>query len=207
MAKKAPIKIPKLYPTQKIEIEGNTIEIRGYKPIDKPYVISIQHIQKQIRPIMKKVGELQSEIEEISRDEKGNQLSDKELKDLGVFDRIYEISDEIQDSTLEVEEITSKLVDGDSDTDKMDGPAYHLAQRGVKRFYYPNLSSGELDEMDDIDIGRYYASLIANTMISLANPPSSIERSIQARKRELEEADKGKQGKLKGKPTSPQKKK
>lgn len=203
---KANIKIPNLYPTETIEINDEKIVINEYKPADKPYVIAIQRVQKQIRPIMKKIGELESEINEISQSNEGAPLTDKQLKEQGLLERIYEINDEVEDLQLDVEGINDQLVFGDSETDEPNGPAYILAQRGLKRFYYSDKTTSELDELDDIPVGSGYITLIANTMINLAKPPSGLERSLMLRQKELEEADKGKSGRSKGKRTSRRKK-
>jgi len=194
MAKKAPIKIPSLYPQETIELGGNKITLREYKPMDKPLVFAIEEIQKKTRPIIQKVGEFQAEIMEISQDNDGNALSDSELKEKGLLDRIYEITDKVQDMELELRRIADELIDGDNGTDELNGPAYLLAQRGLKRFYYPDTPTSKLDEIDDIELGRSYVTPITNIMIKLANPPRGIEKSIMQKQKELEEAGKGKPG-------------
>lgn len=206
--KKPQIKIPKLYPTETIEIEGNKIELRGYKPSDRPLAILIETIQQDMNPIIREVGKLQTELTSLTIDEDGKELNDEELRESGKLDRVYELTDEANTLTLKINEISDRLIYGDLEnpSDEMEGPGYLLAQRGLKRFYFPGVISSELDEIEDIEIARQHVMLIANTMISLSNPPSGVQKSIEHRQRENEKAaGKGKQSK--GKRTSRSKKK
>lgn len=182
---KSPIKIPKLYRTETIEIEGNKIEISGYKPADKEYEIAIRHIRKE-------VADLQKETNEITLKEDGSLKDDSEVseEELNRVQEIYQKIIEIQDA----------MIYGDPDRenkDRMEGPIGKLAQRGLKRFYYPNKTSSELDEINDIDIGEEYITMISSIMIALSKPPSGLEQSIQARKEEDKKNGSDK-GKLKG---------
>jgi hypothetical protein len=206
------IKIPKLYPTETIEIEGNKIELQGYKAYDHPLVLTIEAIQRgEIRPILKKVTEMQRELTEMGTDEEGNTISNKELKENGNYQKAMDISDEIIILMDKVREIEDRLIQGDIEEgscDEMKGPAAILTQRGLKRFYYPNTPYLELDEIDDIEIGRKYIIPITNTIIAISKPPIGLERSIKAREEEEGEdraTDKGKSSK--GKNTSRSKKK
>ena len=203
---KSPIKIPKLYPTETVEIEGNKIELKGYKAADRPYVILIEKIQGDIHSILRKITELQSEITPLMHDEEGNLRSDEDLKKDGTLDRVYEITDKANALQPEVNEVTDRLIFGDSESDEMEGPSYLLAQRGLKRFFYPGQTTSEIDELPDIEIARQHVMLVANTMISLSNPPKGLQKSIEDRMREDEKAA-GKGKSPKGKRTSRSKKK
>lgn len=192
MSKRAPIKIPKLYPEETITIGKEKIVIREYKPMDKPFVIAIQALQKELQPVMKKIGELQVKINKLILDEDGNQISDKELEEKGIIDEVYKITDEVNNLKEDIDKVADQLIEGDSEEDEFAGPAYFLAQRGLKRFYYPDTTSTELDELPNIEIGKRYVTIISNTMIELANPPSGLEQSIRFEERKKAD-DKGKQ--------------
>jgi hypothetical protein len=204
------IKIPKLVPKEIIEIEGNKIELNGYKPYDYPLVLSIEAIHKEnLRPLLKKVGEMEREIQDIAVDKEGNTIPDEELKKNGKYDRIIDISDEILISMDKLKEIEDVLIygnDEDVSMDEMKGPASILTQRGLKRFYYSqDMEPQELDAIPDIEIGRKYIIPITNTIIELSKPPLGLEYSIKAKEESNRATDKGKSLK-KGK-TSPSKKK
>lgn len=178
---KAPNKIPKLYPTETIEIEGNKIELRGLKPSDKEYEIIIRKLRNEA------IG-LQIQTNRIIRDEENNTKPDKDLSE--------------EDSSKLVE-IYNEL---DDIGDQMDEVCMFLAQRGLKRFYYPGKTTSELDEIEDIEIIPGHAKTIADKMIKLSNPPEGLKKSIEAA--EKEKADgKGKSEKSVGRKTSQSKKK
>lgn len=206
---KAPIKIPKLYPTETIEIEGNKIELRGYKAADRPYVILVETIRKDLTPLLKELGDIERELESLRADDTGKKYSDEELEEMGALDKVFELTNTIVDLQLKMDEIGSKLIYGEpnpEDEDEMNGPGYILAQRGLKRFYYPNTPTSELDEIEDIEIARQHIMLIANTMISLSNPPRGLQKSIENKIREDKKAA-GKGKSQRGKKASRQKKK
>jgi len=51
---------------------------------------------------------------------------------------------------------------------EMEGLAYPLAQRGLKRYYYPDITrTEELDQLDDIDMDPKTALKVATAMIGL----------------------------------------
>lgn len=214
---KSPIKIPKLYPTETVEIEGNKIELRGYKAGDRPYVILIEQIQLDMNPILKEIGEFQVEIMALIQDDTGKQFTDEELKEAGTLDRVLEITDQVNALKLKVDEVSDRLIFGDSESDEMEGPGYLLAQRGLKRFFYkdcPEFKEAKredrlieyIDSLPDIEIARQHVMLVANTMISLSNPPKGLQKSIEDRMREDEKAA-GKGKSPKGKRISRSKKK
>jgi hypothetical protein len=206
---KAPIKIPKLYPTETISIEGNNIELRGYKAAERPYVILIETIQKEMPPLLTHIGGIEKEIQSLTQDEEGNRYSDEELESMGALDKVLNLTNKITDIKLRIDEVSDKLIYGETNPenpDEMSGPGYLLAQRGLKRFYYPNMSTTELDEIEDIEIARQHVMLIANTMISLSNPPKGLQKSIEDKVREEKKAA-GKGKSTRGKKASRGKKK
>jgi len=200
------MKIPKLYPTETIEIEGNKIELRGYKAADRPYVIFIEKIQMDMNPLLKEVGKFQSEILSLIEDDEGHQFTDEELEANGTLEKVLQITEEVNKVKLKIDEVGDRLIFGDSETDEMEGPGYLLAQRGLKRFFYPGQTSSELDTIEDIEIARQHVMLVANTMISLSNPPKGLQKSIEFKQREDGKAA-GKGKRSKGKRTSQSKKK
>ncbi|BDZ68601.1 hypothetical protein [Methanobacterium ferruginis] len=192
---KTPIKIPNLYPEEEIIIVGNSVKIKGYKPADKPYEIQIRHLRTQALEVQKKVNEIiRKEDNTIKPDA---ELTDDEMK------RLKKLHEEILN-------IGDFIIYGDPERenqDQMEGPAWKLAQRGIKRYYYPDKTSSELDEIEDIELAEGHVKQIANIMIRLSSPPSGLERSIQARKKEQEKNGAGKGKQSKGKNTSQHKKK
>lgn len=164
---KASIKKPNLYPTETIEIGDEKIVLSGYKPFDRPLEIQIRHLRL-------KAIELQIKINKIVRDEDNNTKPDKDL------------TEEEAKSLIEVYNELDEL------GDDMDDACMLLAQRGLKRFYYPDKTSSELDEIDDIKIPMGYASMIADKMIKLSNPPSEVEKSLEFLKKQEKADDKGK---------------
>lgn len=205
---KSPIKIPKLYPTETVEIEGNKIELRGYKAADRPYVILIETIQKEMPRILTEMGKLQSEYESIALKNDGKKFTDEELEKDGTLEPVLELASKLSDLKLKMDEVGDRLIYGEneSDEDEMEGPGYLLAQRGLKRFFYPGQTTSEIDKLPDIEIARQHVMLVANTMISLSNPPKGLQKSIEDKMREDEKAA-GKGKSPKGKGTSRSKKK
>ncbi|MDY9922794.1 hypothetical protein [Methanobacterium sp.] len=187
---KAPIKIPNLIPVEKLEIANNQVTISGFKASDKVYEIAIQHIRKRGLELQAKVNKIIFTEEDID--------GKKELRRRNDIDISEEERNEILKLMNDVDDLDYQLVYGDKedqiDEDRMNGPMALLAQRGLKRYYYPGKTSSELDEIDDIEITEGDVKAIANTMINLTKPPSGLEKSIQAREREntKKDADKGK---------------
>lgn len=189
MTNKAPIKIPDLVPAETLEIGGQKVTISGFKASDKVYEIAIKHIKNQGLEIQARLNKVLLIEEEIEGEKTLRRKNDNELTE--------EEKDLILGFMDEVEDLDYKLVYGDNEDlvneDRMSGPMALLAQRGLKRFYYPNTTSSKLDEIEDIKITEGDTKLIANTMINLAKPPSGLEKSILDKKRQEEKAaDKGK---------------
>jgi len=171
---RARIKIPQLCPTEKIKIEGNKIELRGYKAADKEFEIAVKHLRNEAMIV-------QGKLNRIIRTEEGEIKPDKDFTE-EEFQDLIKLYDEI-------DEIANQMLYDENG--EMKGPLALLAQRGLKRFYYPGKTSSELDEIEDIEITEGDAKLIGNTMISLANPPRGLKKSIQAVEKEQDD-DKGK---------------
>jgi|GEM_PF-3343682 hypothetical protein len=148
MALKSRIPIPKLYKTKKLEINGQEIEIRGYRFIDEEFVVPLRQAAYDLSTISKKMEDATGKtIHEIvdSEDESDNKYTLKQVEQVG------EVGKEIEALRGQTEELQ-----------------YKLAQRGLKRFYYDGTTE-ELDDLPDIDIDIEDAALIANTMISLTS--------------------------------------
>lgn len=180
MAKKAPIKIPKLYPTETIEIEGNKIVINGMKAADKPFEIAVRHLRNQAIKI-------QAQLNRIVKDDKDNLIPDRDLSDESL-DEVIKLRERLEDIMDDF--IYIKDDNGDYE---LGGPLYLMAQRGIKRFYYPDKNFDELDSLKDIPLVEGDIKLIANTMMGLSEPPRGLERSIDfAARKAKKDGDKGK---------------
>lgn len=132
------IKIPKLYRTETLDICGNKIKIKGYRGNDYAHVRTLEKIQNSASMSLIKIGKL----DESTKDKKENsEWTDKEIEEL------KRLNDKFIDLKSEAKKIVS-----------------FLAQRGIKRFFYPGLNTEEIDkkpdiELDDVDITRIHKAM------------------------------------------------
>ncbi len=140
------IKIPKLYKTQIVNIEGTDVEIRGYRFIDNEIIVLIRQLTHDLAKLKRKTDKL---------------VTDETKKDAEYTDEEY---DKIQESWKELERLRTDL----------EGLQYKLAQRGLKRAFYTdpkkNYTSEELDELPDIEIDIEDAQEIAGIMMDIKAP-------------------------------------
>ncbi len=143
------IKIPKLYRTETLDICGNKIEIKGYRGNDYAHVRTLEKIQNSASMSLIKIGNL----DKSTKDKKKNsEWTDEEIEELKI----------LQDKYVDLKSEAKKIVS-------------FLAQRGIKRFYYPRLKTEEIDkkpdiELDDVDITRIHKAM---AKLSSDNPDTA----------------------------------
>jgi hypothetical protein len=139
------------YPTAKVKLENETVEIEPYRVAEiRDYITPLEVIQARLSSIISKIAYYTGE----DNIDPANPQLDKNLS-LDEIDKITELGIEVTELTAE-----AKL------------KSYSLAQLGLKRAKYKeayNKIGKELDEFDDIGITDSQAGKITGKMMELAN--------------------------------------
>ena len=160
------IEIPKLYRTETLEINGNKVEIKGYRGND---YIQARVLERQ----MIKINKLQMKLTKLSSDRlkeneaQGNE--EKEVKETKDEEEEEEIKINWKDNDIEnLATLNEQMLDIRNDIEDI---IYKLAQRGLKRFYYPGLSTKEIDNLEDIEVDEVTITEVHKAMARLSNIP------------------------------------
>lgn len=152
-------KIPRLYKTQTTTIEGNEIELKGYRLVDNEYIVPLQEARNQL-------SKKSIELNKIA----GNYQEDEPVKSEDL-EKMTQIADEIDQLKPEVEELN-----------------HRIAQRGLKRFYYPEVKeTDEIDALEDIEIDPENEILITNIMLNIGTPTTPGKESGKGKQRKKAE--------------------
>jgi hypothetical protein len=134
------VKIPTLFATKTVDINGTEIELKGFRGNDYAILRSLQKCYNQTMGI-------QVKVDKIFNGRKVAELNDKEVKE------IIQLRNEIED----LNKYTVPFVN-------------RLGQRGLKRSYYPKLEGDELDKIPDIEIEDSFLKLVYKTMGEISKP-------------------------------------
>jgi len=182
------VDIPRLFRTSKIDLNGNEIELRGFRGSDYVHVDMMDEIRTKTMRLEGVKNRLTTAkdadgniiydniIVESQNGEKIPQkipilrldadLTDEEL------DQLYRLTSETLQLTKDFREIRSKV-----------------AQRGLKRFFYPEKNTDEIDQIEDIELDEIDESDIYRAMNAVS------------RKRRQAPAEDGRGKQEKGKPS------
>ena len=178
------VTIPKLFREQTIELNGNEIKLRGFRGSDYVHVDMMDEIRNKHIRIEGMINRLVT-----ATDENGQVIYDEFIDSTGIKQRVPKIMADTDLTDSEIEEL-HKLTDETLKLTKdFRDIRSKVAQRGIKRFYYQELNTDELDKVEDIELDEIDESTIYNTM-------NSVSRK---RRQPSAEDGKGKQGK--GKPS------
>ncbi len=182
------VKIPRLFRSKTINVEGEDIELRAYKVIDNEYVIPLQKKRNEIITLSLRLFKLShKEDGTIEREVDGETIEVPKTVDKTAFDYTEEDFNEVTRINNELDDLKEKV----------DQYSAKIAQRGLKRFYYKdepeykearrdNQLTEYIDSLPDIPVDFDNQRLIANTMIELGSPTNPP-------KPDVEEDGKGKQ--------------
>ncbi len=148
------VKIPKLFRTETINLNGNEIEVKGFRGNDYALTRSLDKIGNRVVTLRIKVNRL------LKGKEKDEDYSDKDIKE------IEKLKDKIEDiKEGEVRPIINKL-----------------GQRGIKRAYYPDLNTDELDKISDVELDNNMLELVYNKMSEASLPAKPVEKEDDTKK-------------------------
>jgi len=167
------VKIPKLYRERELDILGNKVLIRGYRPIDHDYVVALISKQGQLPELIKKEDKIKGLMQGVFQKmaQSGKQPTEEEInKEL-----LKNISVEDFDDLMAIKEEQERL------QGELQVLSEALAQRGLKRFFYrndpefiqaerENRGTEYIDSLDPIEIDPDNMLLVATTMIELGSP-------------------------------------
>ncbi|HEY0196893.1 MAG TPA: hypothetical protein VGC02_04900 [Methanobacterium sp.] len=141
--------IPQLYRTKEIQLGKETVSIKGHRGGDYPLLKQLSKIEGEALKLTVQLNRVTS-----VKDDDGNLVnkSDLDLND-EELDKLIEIKEEIDDLQNETKPIIRKL-----------------AQRGVKRFYYPDKKTEEIDKIDDIELNDGDVLVIHQAMETMDKP-------------------------------------
>lgn len=177
--------IPKFYRYKDyhiIDIEGNSqkIEIRGYRPIDLPYVLKIQQLQDELPQLLSKATIFKGLIDSLMKNVGENQ----EVTEENIEEKLVEKLSKMDDSSYSEEDLKQLKLASDEvrkvENELMKYSAL-LAQRGLKRFYYQdeqdykdaaekNKLADYLDKLPDVEVDMDHLKNIAILMMRLGAP-------------------------------------
>jgi hypothetical protein len=141
-------KIPQLYKTETVDLNGNELEIKGFRGNDYAIVRTLNKIANETMAIQLKFAK-------ITKDKEDVKMADLPEKDV---QEIIKIRNEIEDKT----EITQPLIE-------------KLGQRGIKRAENPTIKSTEkIDEIPDRELDYPILRYIYEIMAQLSTPPKTI---------------------------------
>jgi hypothetical protein len=147
--------IPQLYKTRTIELNGNKLEIKGFRGKDYAIVRSINKLANETLIIQTKANRIIriKEEEKIKTDDeiKINELSDKQLQSL------IQLKNGIEDINGKTQPLIEKL-----------------GQRGIKRAFNPELSTEKLDKIPDIELEYAFLKEVYEIMAEISSLPKSI---------------------------------
>lgn len=149
------VKIPQLFKTEIITINGTDITLKGYRVIDNELVV----------PILKKRNEVTKYAISLNR---LTQLNEAELDESELKEAI-QIKDKLDEITAEVRELSNDLAQrGLKRFFYQDEEEYKEAEKDNKLTSY-------LDSLPDIEIDPDNATTICNVMISLGSPTEELK--------------------------------
>ena len=130
------IKIPKLFKTETININGHDVEIKGLRGNDYALTLLLDKIQNRIAVLSIKLNKL------TKGKENDFDYSDEE------FAEFLELKEKIEDiKEKEVRPLIEKL-----------------GQRGIKRAFYPDLNTDEIDKIPDNELDPITVRTVFNLM-------------------------------------------
>ena len=178
------IEIPRLFRTSKIDLNGNEIELKGFRGSDYVHVDIMDEIRNKHIRVEGMINRLVT-----ATDENGQVIYDEFIDSTGIKQRVPKIMADADLTDSEIEELHKLTGETLKLTKDFRDIRLKVAQRGIKRFFYPELNTDELDNVEDIELDEIDESTIYNAM-------NSVSRK---RRQPSAEDGKGKQGK--GKPS------
>ncbi len=179
------VDIPKLFRTKTIELNENKIELRGFRGSDYVHVDMMDDIRNKHLRLEGMINRLIT-----ARDENGKVIYDEFTDSESIKQQVPKIMADADLTDSEIEEL-HKLTDQTLKLTKdFRDIRSKVAQRGIKRFYYPELNTDELDNVEDIELDEIDESTIYNAM-----------NSVSRKRRQTPSAEDGKGKQEKGKPS------
>lgn len=151
-------KIPdQLYRTKELTLgNGEKVQIKGHRGGDYPLLKKLSKVERDAMKLSIKLSQLTTtqNDEGLTINKLDSDLTDKEI------DQLLDLRAKIEDLQDETRPLINKL-----------------AQRGVKRFYYPGKKTEEIDKIEDIELNMGEALSIHQAMNELDNPlsPNSVD--------------------------------
>ncbi|MBZ2166295.1 hypothetical protein [Methanobacterium spitsbergense] len=134
-------KIPKLFKTETIDINGTKVEIKGFRGNDYAILRTLNKIQNETLGI-------QTRYLKITKGKEGTELTDEEINEA------IPIRNEIED----LNEKTQPLIE-------------KLGQRGIKRAFNPKIrSTDSIDKIPDVEIEYPYLRQVYGIMSRISTP-------------------------------------
>lgn len=149
------IEIPKLYRTETLDINGNKVEIKGYRGNDYAHVRTLEKIGTRVSELSIKLNRLTTNKTEDTTD-----------------------SDWSKDELKELNKLQNEMIDIKADMQKI---VYILAQRGIKRFYYPGLNTGEIDKKPDIEVDEVDITRIHQVMAKISSDNPDFKGDVKGK--------------------------
>jgi hypothetical protein len=139
-----------LYRTKDVNLGGNTVvQIKGHRGSDFAILKALNKVESKTMKLTIKLNQVTTE-----KDKDGNLVNklDSELDDKEI-EELLNLREQIEDLQGEARPLIHKL-----------------AQRGLKRYFYPDLTTKELDEKPDIEINEGEKLGIHRAMDELDRP-------------------------------------
>lgn len=164
-----------IFPSKKIKIGDQEIEIEGYRVSDSDYVIELMKARNDLLDVAGAYKKIQKHAKNLKNPDKIPADAVPDIK------KLKNLVDEIQV--------------------RVDKASYPLAQRGLKRALYKdteeykkaqaeNRLTEYIDSLPDIDIPPAYVKKIVDTMIELSKPELALE-AVDTKKRSTSRKQKG----------------
>ena len=138
-------KIPKLFKTEIVDINGTEIELKGYRGNDYTILRLLNKLANET------VG-INVRFKRIIKNKNDDELTDEELSEA------IKVRSEIEDIEEQMQPLISKL-----------------GQRGIKRAFNPTLNTEKIDKIPDVEIEYAFLKKIYKLMGDLSAPSSTDE--------------------------------